>query len=177
MVVAIVALVVATTGGAVAAGRLLTGANIANGSLTGADVKDRSLGAADLTPAAVKSLKGQQGPAGPIGPQGPAGPAGALGIPLWAVVNANATLARGTAGVTAAKLAAPPSTGFYAVSFPRNVADCAYSVTIAGSGNGYPGTGQISAYSTLGNANSVTVATHTSAGGLADLPFHLLVAC
>jgi hypothetical protein len=174
MIVAMVALVFATTGGAFAAGRLLTGASIANGSLTGADVKDRSLSMTDLTPAAVKSLKGQQGPAGSTGPQGPAG---APGIPLWAVVNANATLARGTAGVTAAKLAAPPSTGFYAVSFPRSVAGCAYSATIAGTATAYPGTGQISAYGTLGNPNGVTVATHTTAGGLADLPFHLLVAC
>lgn len=74
MIVAVIALVVATTGGAVA-GALITGASIRDGSVTGLDIKNNSikgidvrngsLGTADLAPAAVASLRGQQGPAGP----------------------------------------------------------------------------------------------------------------
>ena len=77
MIVAVISLVVATTGGAVARA-LITGASIKdgsisgldikNGSIKGIDVKNGSLGTADLNPAAVKSLKGQPGPAGPAGP-------------------------------------------------------------------------------------------------------------
>ena len=71
MIVAVIALVVATTGGAVA-GALITGASIKDGSVTGLDIKNSSikgidvkngsLGTADLNPAAVASLKGQQPP-------------------------------------------------------------------------------------------------------------------
>ena len=74
MIVAVIALIVAASGGAMAAG-LITGANIKNGSLTGADikngsitgkdVKNRSLGTAKLTRGAIASLRGQQGPQGP----------------------------------------------------------------------------------------------------------------
>jgi hypothetical protein len=81
MIVAVIALVAATTGGAIAGGALLTGANIKNNSVTGLDIKNNSvasadiknnslvgadvrngtLQAADLSAAAVASLTTQQG--------------------------------------------------------------------------------------------------------------------
>ncbi len=85
MLVAFVALVAATAGGAIAADALvtsagvknnsLTGADIRNNSISGADIRNRSIGPADLTAAA----RGRSGPAGPAGAAGPAGPAGAPG--------------------------------------------------------------------------------------------------
>jgi hypothetical protein len=77
LAVAMLALFVAVGGSAEAAKRLLTGADIANGSITGLDVRKQS-----LTPAHVKGLRSLAGPAGPTGPAGPAGapgPAGAQG--------------------------------------------------------------------------------------------------
>ena len=100
----IVALLLLTVGAAGAtAKRLLTGADIQNGSITGADIKDSSLRGKDirngsLTGADIKNgsitekdiapgiltgggtdtpstgTPGPQGPAGPAGPQGPAAP-------------------------------------------------------------------------------------------------------
>ena len=85
MIVAVIALVVATAGGAIAGGALLTGANIRNNSLTGldikngtvasVDVKNGTLGTVDLSAAAAKSLRGQQGL---TGQQGLAGPSAAF---------------------------------------------------------------------------------------------------
>ena len=80
MIVALIALFVATTGTAVA-GALITGANVKNNSLTGVDVLNGSLTTADvrngtLVPA---DFKANTLPAGPQGQQGPQGPSGAPG--------------------------------------------------------------------------------------------------
>ncbi|ADB49551.1 collagen-like protein [Conexibacter woesei] len=72
MIVAVIALVFATTGGAYAATRLIGGKDIRNGSI----------GLADLSGAARRALRGRQGPSGErgtTGPQGAAGPTGATG--------------------------------------------------------------------------------------------------
>jgi hypothetical protein len=87
MIVAIIAVVLATTGSAFAARALITGADIKDGSITRADLSGKT----------IKSLRGQRGPAGingrdgfagpegpqgstgPEGPRGPAGPAGPQG--------------------------------------------------------------------------------------------------
>jgi hypothetical protein len=85
MIVAIVALVFATTGGAYAATRLITGRQIAKNTITGANVKSGSLQSNDLSRSARTALRGATGPAGPagvagaVGPAGPAGPAGREG--------------------------------------------------------------------------------------------------
>jgi hypothetical protein len=67
-VIAVVALVLSFTGGAVAAATI-TGKQIKDGSVTGKDVKTRSLLANDF-----KSGQLPRGPQGLPGPQGPAGP-------------------------------------------------------------------------------------------------------
>jgi hypothetical protein len=76
LVVAMLALLVALTGTAVATtSALITGKQIANSSITGLDVKNKS-----LTPKDFKgSVRGARGPAGPAGPQGPAGAQGPQG--------------------------------------------------------------------------------------------------
>src|SRR3954469_5338453 len=71
MLVALVALVMATTGSAVAAS-LITTKQIKDGTITTKDINKK----------AIKSLKGKTGPTGPqgaTGPQGPKGDAGAAG--------------------------------------------------------------------------------------------------
>ena len=81
LAVALVSLVAATGGTAVAAS-LITGEQVKDGSLTGADVKDHSLTKADLagvTAHASRRGRGRRGRRGPRGFKGPAGPAGAPG--------------------------------------------------------------------------------------------------
>lgn len=64
MLVMLVSMFVATSGGAFAAGRAL---------IPGSTIKPHSLPLSALTPAAIAALRGHEGPQGPIGPQGPPG--------------------------------------------------------------------------------------------------------
>src|SRR3954452_25284200 len=68
MVVAVVALLVALSGSAVAASLI-----------TGKQIKDGTIQTKDLAKTARASLKGKAGPAGPAGLAGPIGPAGPKG--------------------------------------------------------------------------------------------------
>jgi hypothetical protein len=70
LVVAIVAVVLAGAGSAVAA-RLITGKQIKNGTIQ----------LVDLSPSAREQLSGARGPRGGVGPQGSQGPAGTPGSP------------------------------------------------------------------------------------------------
>ena len=79
-ILAILALVLASAGGAAAA-HLITGRDIAKGTITGANVKDGSLSVKDLSGSTRAALAGAAGPAGAVGPQGPAGGGGAKGDP------------------------------------------------------------------------------------------------
>lgn len=97
MVVAIVALLLASAGSATAA-LMVSGQQIRNNSITGADVKQRTLKLGDLSLSARRALRatgvgsqggvpgtdgapGAPGPQGPEGPAGPAGPQGPQGDP------------------------------------------------------------------------------------------------
>ena len=81
LAVALVTLVAATGGTAVAAS-LITGEQVKDGSLTGADVKDHSLTKADLagvTAHASRRGRGRRGRRGPRGFKGPARPSRSAG--------------------------------------------------------------------------------------------------
>ncbi|MCU0308812.1 MAG: hypothetical protein MUE51_13800 [Thermoleophilia bacterium] len=77
MVVAVTALSVAL-GGTATAAKLITGAQIRNGTITRADLAPSLR--ADLARPAVQSVAGPQGLPGPAGPQGPAGAPGPAGV-------------------------------------------------------------------------------------------------
>jgi hypothetical protein len=81
LVVAIIALVVASAGTATAAGVLIKrSSQVARGAINSGDLaNDRAVNLADLTPAARLALQQEGGPAGPQGEHGPQGPAGARG--------------------------------------------------------------------------------------------------
>jgi uncharacterized protein YjbI with pentapeptide repeats len=79
LLLAIVAVVFATTGTAFAAKTLITGKDVKDSSLTGADIKNGSLASADLSAGTLASLKGAQGAKGDTGVQGPAGAKGETG--------------------------------------------------------------------------------------------------
>lgn len=91
LVIAVLALVLACSGGAFAASTLITGKQIKNSSITGADVKNKS-----LTPSDFKgSVKGDDGARGPQGPAGPAGLPGAQGAQGAAGTLASTTVVKG----------------------------------------------------------------------------------
>lgn len=93
---------------------------------------------------------------------------------LFAVVNANGTLAFGFGGVSSTKLA----TGEYQVIFNHNVRNCAYVATIGLSGNvGSSPCGEIAVVGRFNNVNGVFVQTWTNACVPADRGFHLAVHC
>ena len=94
----------------------------------------------------------------------------------WAVVNANATLARGkdVALVTKGDVA----TGSYVVKFKRSVAACSYVATIGNSGAGVASPAHITVAARSGNSSAVYVAVHGPTGtGRPDAPFHLQIEC
>ena len=76
---------------------------------------------------------GAAGPTGSAGPQGDPGPAGQDGAPatsLWAFVNSDGTLGRGSGVASSSK----ESSGIYKVKFNGPVSACSYQATSAGSG-------------------------------------------
>jgi hypothetical protein len=93
---------------------------------------------------------------------------------LFAVVNANGTLARGLGAVSSQRLAL----GAYEVIFNRNVRDCAYVATIGLSGSAFSSPpGEITVVGRVTSANGVFLTVSNSAGAPTDLGFHLAVHC
>jgi hypothetical protein len=89
---------------------------------------------------------------------------------LWAVVNLNGTLARGSRVTSVSRL----GTGRYEVTFDRNVSGCAY---IATTKHAYSqALGVFTAGGHL-SPNGVYVETKNQGGGLTDGPFNVLAAC
>ena len=92
MVVAVIALIVALSGSAVAATLITRSSQIKNGIITSADLKDGgAVDTRDMTPSARRSLAGPRGASGPQGERGPLGPPGPAGA-------TGATGARGPTG-------------------------------------------------------------------------------
>ena len=93
---------------------------------------------------------------------------------MYAVVNANETLARSFRAVSVTKI----YTGSYTVEFNRNVRECAYVATIGLSTDMLVSPpGQISVVAANGDPNSVFLSTSNSFGSLADRGFHLAAHC
>ncbi|RFU21927.1 hypothetical protein [Geodermatophilus marinus] len=92
---------------------------------------------------------------------------------LFAVVNGNGTLARGSGAVSATKL---PATGEYQVLFNRTINRGAFLSTIGLSADaGQSPPGEIIVNLRVGTTNGVFVQTSDSTGKDADRSFHLAV--
>ncbi|MFL5895145.1 MAG: hypothetical protein ACJ76Z_08520 [Thermoleophilaceae bacterium] len=134
MLVAVLALLIATTGSAVAASLI-----------TGKQIKDRTIEVKDISKKAVKSLRGKQGPVGVAGVQGPAGSPGATGTAgakgdtgapgtavAYARVPATGVFDTGASkGVTLVS-GGHASTGIYCLSVPGGVKNAVATVDPAG---------------------------------------------
>lgn len=130
---------------------IITGALVADESLTGADIKNESLNAADVDELSLDN-------------------------PVWAVVEANGSLASaGQAGTSVRKL----NTGLYSVTFPRDVTNCAPTANMFSQGG--PGVftplGTITVIVNPPQTNDVLAVTVADNGINADRRFALSVAC
>lgn len=89
---------------------------------------------------------------------------------LWAVVDLNGSLVRGSRVTGVTKL----GVGQYEVAFNRNVSGCAYVATTT---NAYSQALGIFTAGGRFSSNGVYVETKNQGGGLTDGPFNLVVAC
>lgn len=99
----------------------------------------------------------------------------ALVVPtvLRAVVAADGSLVRGTAGASSSQT----GTGLYTVGFGRDLTQCAW-VTSIGSGDGTPvPPGETHSSLAPGETSSLLQQISSSAGVLTNRPFHVIVSC
>jgi hypothetical protein len=98
------------------------------------------------------------------------------GTHVWAVVNADGSLARH--GGACAGTSSVSVSGGYDVAFPRNIVNCAYVATIGSSGRiGTVPPGEIEVVGAVGTTNAVFVQTSNSSGVVTASGFHLVVDC
>ncbi len=150
--------------------------HIKKDAVRSSDVKNASLRAVDFKPGQLP--RGAQGPPGTPGARGAKGETGAPGAPatrLWAVVDEDGSLYRGS-GVTATTRTAA---GSYGVTFNRDVTNCAAVATTGGHALGpdaYTGNSEGSA-SAAPWGTAVLVRTNSMSGLDVDRIFHLAVFC
>jgi hypothetical protein len=125
-------------------------------------------------PAGLPGANGAPGAPGAKGDKGDKGDAGAPATKLWAVINTNGTVARGS-GIGTGTLR--EDTGIYDVFFDRDVSGCAYIASLGGPDGGTPLAGTVGATNLFGSPKGLFVVTRNTAGTNASQPFHLAVFC
>lgn len=195
LVIAVLALVLALGGTAIAAKRYLitTSKQISPKALKELSALAAQGGSGSVGPQGPRGEKGPDGDKGPTGDKGATGDKGPTGSPGggggssaaidWAVVAGDGTLARSSDGsITARKL--PVDEGTYSVTFTHDVTECAYEATI-----GKPNTDAAEdpgfvtvvhlAEGEIGGeeGKGVLVQTYSTAGVLSNKGFHLSVFC
>jgi hypothetical protein len=177
MLVALLALVMATTGSAVAAS-LITSAQIKDGTIQTKDISKKAQAAlkGKAGAAGAQGAQGPQGVTGPAGVKGDNGDKGDTGTPatkLFVVHDGTATvvLQSGVVSVT------HTANGRYAVKFNQSVANCVWITSVGGRANGTL-TGATASVNggPATPADTVRVATFYN-GGDADEQFNLAVLC
>jgi hypothetical protein len=98
---------------------------------------------------------------------------------LWAVVDTDGSLVRGSGGATSAQLFKPTVDGAYEVDFGQDVTDCALIAALGrvDAADSNPAPGEIGVAYRNGNAQATFVKTLDSGGSEADQSFHLAVFC
>jgi hypothetical protein len=100
--------------------------------------------------------------------------AGDVSNQLWAIVNADGTLLRGTPGILGSEQEA---TGRYLVFTDRSVSNCYFVASLGGGSADLGLTGDISANPVSINNNAVYVRTGDNSGSNSSRPFTLLIRC
>lgn len=135
----------------------------------------------------IQGVQGNPGTNGINGTNGTNGINGTNGLngvnatALWAVVNADGSLANGSSHVVStAQVGGGFFNGTYEVIFDQNVSSCSYSATLGIPGNefgGSPSPGFVSTAGRSGNVNGVFVQTWDSTGTPTNESFNLAVFC
>jgi hypothetical protein len=130
---------VVASAGTAGAAKLITGADIKDGTVSAKDLRKdlrtriARIGATGVAgPPGARGPQGERGPAGARGPQGergPAGPRGADAPSHFAAVASTATLLHGQ-GVTAVRRFPNRPAGAYEVVFDRGVTSCTATATV-----------------------------------------------
>jgi hypothetical protein len=151
----------------------VTGTDVADNSLTGADILESSLGTVpSATSANTANTANTATNAGNANTLGGIGPGGFV-QPLFAVVEADGTLNRGS-GVTSSTRT---GTGNYVVDFGEDITGCAFLATLGVTGFAGTTSGVVDVAGAAGTTDSVFVDTEDPLGTQADRPFHLQVVC
>lgn len=146
-------------------------AKVKNHSLRAADFKQGQLPAGPQGPQGEKGDKGEKGEKGEKGDKGETGATGAPATKLFASVNSNGSLARGS-GVTATTRS---GTGVYEVTFDTNISQCVYLATPGGDNSLL--VFSVTMYTKLSGTNKVRVNFSDSSEAPIDRPFYLGVFC
>jgi hypothetical protein len=130
-----------------------------------------------LSARAKKALKGAKGATGATGATGLQGPAGTPATKLWAVLDGEGTLVRGSGVMSTGH----PGTGRQTVIFNQNVSACTFiatpGTTTATSGSGsFPTPGEVSVGPLEGNANGVVI-SRAEESVVEDFPVYVAVFC
>jgi len=144
-------------------------AQLQKNAVTGAKVKNGSLLAADFRAGQLPA-----GPQGPKGDKGDAGAPGASATKIWAFVNWNGALRRGSGIASTERL----SSGFYRITFSQPITNCvavANYMTEPGDG-GYNMSDDFEVYRINATQMSVSI-WNSSTQTFPDIPFALIVAC
>jgi hypothetical protein len=185
IVISLIALVLAATGTATAAGviKIKKPSQLGKNVVTSKALADgKAVGLRDLTRSARQKLKGKDGARGPagepggIGPQGDRGPKGDSPPALWAVVTDTGTLTQGNHATSSSRSA----TGVYTVTFDQNVSGCAYLASVSTRDGSLSPPPQAEITVNAGaTATDVVVHTYmyTPPGDGENHPFHLGVYC
>jgi hypothetical protein len=129
----------------------------------------------DMSGIGAVGARGPQGTQGAVGPTGPQGLAGTSATGLWAVVNSDGTLARGSSAATGASQL---QTGTYEVDFNQDVTGCAYVATIGDPRSiVIPPAGSVSVTGRYNNPNGLYIVTYDSSGAAADRALFVTVFC
>ena len=177
-VIASIALLVALAGTGYAATSLpknsVGNEQLQANAVTSSKVKDHALLKVDFAtnqlPRGPRGIVGPPGANGTQGARGPTGPAGISAAGTWAVVDANGTLVRSSAGVTVTHVAA---SGVYKVQFTKVITQCAWLATIRNSNFAFIET---ELFPSTTNAVRVETANPFTVS-LEDRSFHLAVVC
>ena len=160
----------------------ITSLDIADGGVTSADVLDETLSALDIAASAVGPSEIATDGVGATEIQNDSIDSGEIvdfsltnqdiGV-LFASINADATVASSSGGVTATDL----GVGTYEVDFGVNVSNCAPIVTQGEAAAGGASGAITGATDRSGNAEAFFVTMRTNANALVDRAFHIVVVC
>jgi hypothetical protein len=162
VIVAVVAALLVFGLGSAVATTLITSAMIKNYTIKNVDIANRAVDSRVVANGSIASADLSVGAKGSLGQ-------------LWAVVNADGTLARSRGGTSAASLGVD---GQYEVVFNRDVSACAYAATLGDATASTGAEGVVTVAPRDGDVNAVFVQTFDVLTSVeADLPFHLAVFC